>query len=203
MLRLIVALAIASLCACAATKPAPGAHDRASMGNPDAGDKKQPLMLPNSPAPQGQAAVSPKPGWGDFQVSEEPIRPAWQTALLWLPNRFLDLIDVVRVDAGVGPAVGGVVRVTKWGQAGYRQMMPSSARLGVFGRETPFMLESANEMGVGPAFKQSKDREVCSGEIGLGLDLFIVGGYAGICGDQLLDFFAGLAFFDPSHDDLK
>lgn len=151
-----------------------------------------------------EAAVSPKPGWGEFVVIEEKEEyPWWGRALLWLPNRVLDLIDVFRVDVGAGPSFGAVARVTKYGQVGYRVMSPASLRVGDFGRRSPVMLESSNEFGIGPAFVQSKDRDVCTGEIGAGVDLFLFGIYGGICVEELADFVAGIFFIDLRDDDLK
>ena len=151
-----------------------------------------------------EVAASPKQGWGDFTVVEEPAGYEWwQHALLWIPNRVLDLIDVFRVDVGVGPAVGGVVRVTKYGQAGYRNMAPGSLRVGDFGRNSPIIIESSNEFGIGPAFVASKDREICVGELGAGVDLFLIGGYAGFCPEELVDFVAGVFFLDVMDDDVK
>ncbi len=151
------------------------------------------------------AAVSPKRAWGDFEIHEEEVEEptVLRQVLLWLPNRVLDLIDVFKVDVGVGPAAGGVVRITKWGQAGIRSVSPLSVRAGNFGRDWPVKLEHSSEFGIGPAFVQSSDRTVCSGEIGAGLDLFIVGAYGGICFDELYDFFGGLFLFDSKGDDLK
>ncbi len=151
------------------------------------------------------AEVSPKPAWGDFEIREEEIEEptVLRQIFLWLPNRVLDLIDVFRFDVGVGPAAGGVVRVTKWGQAGLRSVSPLSVRAGNFGRDWPVKIEHSSEFGIGPTFLQSHDRVVCPGEVGLGLDLFVVGGYGGLCFDELFDFFGGLFLFDSKDDDLK
>jgi tyrosyl-tRNA synthetase len=151
-----------------------------------------------------EVAVSPKPGWGDFTVVEEKEDYTWwQKTLLWFPNRILDFIDIFRVDVGVGPALGGVIRITKYGQAGYRRMSPASLRFGGFGRNAPFVMESSNEFGIGPGYVKSKDREVCGGEIGAGADLFLVGAYVGFCPEELVDFVGGIFTFDIMDDDFK
>jgi hypothetical protein len=106
------------------------------------------------------------------------------------------------VDVGVGPSAGAVLRVTEWGQLGYRQMYPASVRVGDFGREFPAIIETSNELGAGPAFIQSKDRQVCSGEIGVGLDVFVAGAYAGVCVDEFADFLGGILFIDFKNDDM-
>lgn len=158
----------------------------------------------DSPAVESTQA-SPKQPWGDFTLdstTRKSKEPWWAQVLLWLPNRVMDFIDVFRVDVGAGPAFGAVARVTKFGQVGYRGVSPLSVRVGDFGRKPPFLLEHSSEMGIGPAYINSKDRKVCDAEIGLGADLF-VGAYGGICVDELLDFAAGIFFIDLKDDDLR
>ena len=150
--------------------------------------------------------ASPKQGWGDFDVEKEKQDaqpPVLEQVLLYLPNRVLDFMDIFRVDVGVGPAAGGVIRVTKWAQAGIRTVAPASLRIGDFGRTWPVKVEHSSEIGISPAFVQSSDRKVCPGEVGVGLDLFIVGGYFGICFDELYDFVGGIFLYDPKGDDIK
>lgn len=148
--------------------------------------------------------TSPKEPWDDLALSDtEEETPWWRDVLLYVPNRILDLVDVFRVDVGVGASVGGVVRVTKYVQGGYRQMAPVSVRIGDFGRTFPVMVESSSEIGISPAFKQSADREVCEAELGLGLDALIVGGYGGVCLDELADFIGGIFLIDFKDDDYK
>src|SRR5262249_24922014 len=97
--------------------------------------------------------------------------------LLYIPDRILDFLDIFRVDIGIGPAAGGVIRVTKYAQAGYRQMLPFSLRAGLAGRHSPVFLESSNEFGCSPTFVSSHDRHVATAEVGVGVDLLIAGAY--------------------------
>lgn len=163
------------------------------------------VVVPSSAAAQSdEVAVSPKPGWGDFTVvAEEEDYAWWQKTLLWFPNRFMDLVDVFRVDAGVGPSFGAVARITKYGQVGYRSMNPGSLRVGLLGRDLPVMVESSNEFGIGPAFVKSKDRDVCGGELGAGVDFLLFGGYLGFCPEEALDFALGIFTIDIMDDDVK
>lgn len=148
--------------------------------------------------------TSPKEAWTDPSLMKQNKESSWiRDVFLYLPNRFLDLVDVFRVDVGVGASVGGVVRVTKYVQGGYRQMAPVSLRVGDFGRTFPVMVESSSEIGLSPAFKQSADRDVCEAELGLGLDVLIVGGYGGVCLDELADFIGGIFLIDFKDDDLQ
>ncbi|MBX7139267.1 MAG: hypothetical protein K1X83_14930 [Oligoflexia bacterium] len=157
-------------------------------------------------------AVSPKSPWGEFTVVEDGAgsapavesnrQPVWAKILLWIPNRVMDAVDMVRVDVGAGVSAGAVARFSKYGQVGYRQMSPFSLRAGLFGRRPPVMVETSNEFGIGPGYVNSKDRKVCPGEFGLGLD-FLLGGYIGICTEEMVDFAAGLFFVDVMDDDIK
>lgn len=166
--------------------------------------------IPDYPR-DGSSGVSPKGGWNDLDnipnaaegsAGARPRTPVWKRALLWVPNRFLDLIDIFKLDAGIGPTYGGVVRLSRHGQAGYRKVDPWSFRVGLMGRQAPVMVEEYSERGVGPDFTQSKQRKVCRGEIGVGLDL-IAGLYVGLCPDEIVDFVAGIAAEDPFDDDLR
>ncbi len=121
--------------------------------------------------------------------------------LFWLPNRILDFFDIFHADVGMGPSFGGVVRVSRYVQAGYRTFSPASLRIGAFGRRAPFTVETTNEIGISPAFKQSFDRKICNGEVGVGLDLLLFGAYGGICIDEAVDFLGGLFFLDLLKDD--
>ena len=148
------------------------------------------------------AEASPHEGWSGIPRNEEPA--AWyEEVLLWIPNRLADLLDVVKVDAGVGPALGGVVRVTKYGQVGARGFAPGSLRVGLMGRRAPVMFESSFEGGVGPAFLESGDRTICEGETGVSIDLLIVGGSIGLCWDEVIDLLGGIVLLDPEQDDLR
>lgn len=156
-----------------------------------------------SPGYQDLVPASPKEAWRDLSTVEvNDGTPWWAEVLLYIPNRVLDLIDVFRVDVGVGASVGAVVRVTEYAQVGYRQMLPVSLRVGDFGRQFPVVVESSNEIGISPAFKQSSDRDICTAELGLGLDVLILGGYGGVCLDELADFIGGIFLVDFKGDDL-
>lgn len=136
-------------------------------------------------------------------------RPAYEsdnaarTAILYLPNRLLDLLDIFRVDVGVGPGFGAVGRVTRYGQFGYRTFSPASVRVGLRGRKLPVFLERSSEFGAGPAFVQSKDRETTPLEIGGSADLLIAGVSAGVSVDEFLDFAAGIFCVDLKKDDIQ
>ncbi|MFN8389141.1 MAG: hypothetical protein U0136_02485 [Bdellovibrionota bacterium] len=138
-----------------------------------------------------------KGGSGPHKTEHDPF----VKALLYLPNRIVDLFEIFRFDVGVGPAAGAVVRVTKYGQVGLRSVQPFSLRAGLAGRHSPVFLETSSEFGIGPAYVSSHDRHVQTGEVGAGIDFFIVGAYVGLDIGAIPDFFAGIAGYDPSDDD--
>jgi hypothetical protein len=146
---------------------------------------------------------SPNAAWGDPAALQQPAQFSWVNVALWIPNRLMDLLDIFRADLGLGPSYGGVVRLTRYAQGGYRSMAPGSFRLGFFGRAAPYLNESSDEYGIGPYYQESLDREVCPGEIGFGADVLLAGVYGGVCVDELADFAAGLFFIDLKGDDLR
>jgi hypothetical protein len=50
----------------------------------------------------------PPPGWQRDGVAKQ--------ILLYVPNRIVDLLDIVKVGIGVGLAAGPDIRITQWGQ---------------------------------------------------------------------------------------
>lgn len=121
--------------------------------------------------------------------------------LLWVPNRVVDFIEIFRADVGVGPALGAVLRVTDYGKIGARVVTPVSLRVGLFGRNWPFLIEHSNELGVGPLYLESGEREVTPLEVGAGFDFFLFGAYAGVSFDEAADFLSGIVGEDISDDD--
>lgn len=122
--------------------------------------------------------------------------------ILWyLPNRVIDLVDIVKIDVGVGSSAGGLVRLSRYGQIGARYVHPLSVRVGMRGRELPFFFERESEYGFCSSFNQSEARHVTPLEIGIGADLGI-GAYIGVSIDELADFLLGFFFLDLKHDDL-
>ena len=97
--------------------------------------------------------------------------------------------------------MGAAVRVTRWGQLGYRSQSPGMLRLGGFGRDWPAFVETNNEIGAGSAFSETADRNLCDGIVGAGADLFIVGGHVGVCPEEILDFVLGIFLIDIMDDD--
>lgn len=129
-------------------------------------------------------------------------RPFWKSALLYIPNRVLDFVDIFRFDIGVGPSAGAVLRLSKDGQLGYRRQLPGSVHVGLRGRRVPFFLETHDESGVGTRFRQTPDRQVQPAEFGAGIDVLLVGVYAGVDLGAVGDFCLGIFGVDLADDDL-
>jgi hypothetical protein len=145
--------------------------------------------------------ISPDSGWSDLPP-EKATPPLLLSLLSWLPDRLADAWDILRVDAGVGPGFGGTVRATRFLQASYREFEPGSLRIGALGRRIPIMWEDSSEHGVAPIdFAPSTQRDICTYEIGAGIELFAVGAYVGFCPEEAVDFLAGLFFLDTEQDD--
>jgi len=127
----------------------------------------------------------------------------WRAALLYLPNRFLDFIDIFKLDVGAGVGYGGVIRPTKYLQAGYREFEPGMLRIGLMGRRAPVMIEEKREEGFGRDYGRQSKRKVSPGEFGLGIDLGLIGAYGGVSLDSAADFVLGIVGIDFEDDDIQ
>lgn len=129
--------------------------------------------------------------------------------LLYLPNRVLDLFDIVRARVRVGPGVAVGVRVTEVAQLnlgsygsvyaglpGPRQRVVPRAPVGVeaYTGVALSVLEAKISGGLGPHYSPT--------EVGAGAHLILVGVDVGIDPVELADFFAGFALVDIRDDDL-
>ena len=191
----------ALVCSPAAAEPATGQRHSTQANRQATQDSDAPIELGEEYVEYARPVGSGNTARGSSGRSTGQDHSLTHKVLLYIPNRIVDLLDIFRLDLGAGPAVGGVVRVTKFAQAGMRNMLPLSVRVGLAGRRLPVFVESSNEIGVSPAFAQSKDRNVSAGELGLGIDLGIIGAYGGVCLDEAGDFLAGIVGFDPKDDD--
>ncbi|NLF25410.1 MAG: hypothetical protein GX589_07100, partial [Deltaproteobacteria bacterium] len=83
--------------------------------------------------PALEVPASPKAPWRSIEPEGDPLITAetkstfsWVDVVLWIPNRIMDFLDIFRFDIGVGPSHGAVVRLSRYAQAGYREMSPAS-----------------------------------------------------------------------------
>jgi hypothetical protein len=155
--------------------------------------------LADPPAPDPAPAAKPARSRSSFSL-------AW-TALAYLPNRVFDLCDVVRLRARVGDGWAAGARVTKWGNvfAGSYDALWVGLP-GPRGRAAlplPIGYESHAGVDVGPIGMSSRSQapDYGVGEIGAGVQAYLVGAEAGVDVYELADFFAGFALIDFARDD--
>lgn len=124
--------------------------------------------------------------------------------LLYLPNRILDLLDVVRLGVHVGPGIGLDLRVTRFVQLA----ADTSADVGVAwqGRDKlPVVSQIYHTMALGPVrvgagtglrYKHTLSETSVTANAGL------AGFFVAYDSAELLDFLAGWTTYDLKKDDL-
>jgi hypothetical protein len=153
-------------------------------------------------------AVSPAAA-SDAESEERDERPGVvHRVVTYLPCRVLDLLDVVRLRARIGPGVAVGVRATEAADLFIGSYWSFYAGLpGPRGRRFPKLpvgIETLNGIelstvdltagaGPGPGYSAT--------EFGLGLHALVVGVDAGFDPVELADFFTGLFFVDLRDDD--
>lgn len=129
--------------------------------------------------------------------------------VMYIPNRILDVFDVVRLRLRVGPGLAVDVRATKVASAfvgSYGSVYaglpgPRNRRL----PKLPIGLESRNGVQASVAdatVSGGLDPDYGPMEIGVGVQALIVGVDAGIEPLEFLDLLAGFFFIDLKDDDL-
>lgn len=137
--------------------------------------------------------------------------PTYIKYILFLPNRILDLLDVFRLNVGVGPGIGVNIRATRFAQAGIASY--NCVKVGIIGRQGWIYMEESREFGVsvlyiedskavGPliTFEDKTDRQLL--EVGGFIYAFFVGAEVAIRPKELADFFLGWGLIDFCEDDL-
>jgi hypothetical protein len=123
--------------------------------------------------------------------------------ILYLPNRVLDAMDIVRLGVHVGPGIGLDARVTRFVQLA----ADTSADVGVAwqGRKgSPIILQVYNTTAIGPirvgAGTGLRYRHTLS-ETSLTLNAGLVGFFAAYDSAEFIDFVLGWSTFDFKKDD--
>lgn len=140
---------------------------------------------------------------------EHPRHSIAHQVLLYLPNRLLDVLDIVRVRVRVGPGVAASVRATKYVQAylgaygsvygglpGPRMRPMPRSPLGLedsAGLKVS-VFDATVDGGFGPDYSPT--------EVGAGVQLAILGFDVGIDPWEIVDFVGGILTFDVREDDL-
>src|SRR5262245_51506207 len=129
--------------------------------------------------------------------------------LLWIPNRLLDLFDIVRLRVRVGPGISVSARATEAadvavgthltvfaGLPGPRGEKKISLPIGLetyAGLEVSLLEAGSEDEGTGPRYGPT--------EVGAGAQALLVGIDVGVEPYDALDFLAGILFLDPRGDD--
>jgi len=128
--------------------------------------------------------------------------------LFYIPNRVLDLVDIFRLRAKVGPGISGTLQLTSVASfyagthntvyAGLPGPRSAQKKPRPWGREKQkgiilFGVDATDDSLFAPEHSPS--------EIGLGLHILIVGVDAGIDPVEIGDFLAGIIGRDPKGDD--
>ncbi|MBU0677948.1 MAG: hypothetical protein KJ626_07500 [Verrucomicrobia bacterium] len=145
-----------------------------------------------------------------FSDEAEAERPSvLHRVLMYIPNRVLDIFDMVRLRVRVGPGLAAGVRATEF--ADVYAGSYASVYVGLPGPRSrkiprlPVGLESFNGLevsaaqlatgaGMGPDYSTT--------EIGASAHLFIVGVDAGFDPMEIVDLIGGFFCWDPRGDDL-
>jgi len=126
-----------------------------------------------------------------------------QIALMYLPNRILDLLEIVRFGYGVGPGFGFDIRITKYGQLAAEVGL--DAGIGWEGRlHKPFRYGKSATAAIGPLRTSIGDGETWKKsdfEIYVEYHALLDVIHITIDFAEIYDFFAGLLTFDPLNDD--
>ena len=137
------------------------------------------------------------------------VRPSLGRRVLWyVPNRVLDLLDILRLRLRVGPGLAVNFRITDLGAfyaGNYR-----SVYAGVPGPRHPFRLRpwvGLEELqgivlaGVDATDNTPHGPRYGAAETDLGLHVLLVGAEVGVDAVEIGDFFGGWFGFDPMEDD--
>lgn len=157
-------------------------------------------------------AADPVPEWAEEMapVQQEDPAPGLPTKILWyLPNRALDLLDVFRLRAKVGPGLGAGARVTDVasfyagrshavyaGPPGPRHPDRVPALIGLEQKRGLVIL------GVDATDSLLYPPEYSFDEIGLDVHLLFLGAEVGVSPAEGVDFLYGWFGSDPRGDDL-
>ena len=180
-IRFAIVLTASFLAGCASARPEPAANG--SFAEPLATDE----------------AAGEEPEKDD----EDEGHGLLVTLLLYLPNRVIDLFDVVRFGVDVGPGIGLHLQATDALQA----KAISSASVGV-GLQTlrhlPVHVGTRSGVGAGPieVSAEAWDWHLSPGDFRVEFYVLLVGAHVAVEPFEIVDALAGFLFFDPQDDDL-
>ena len=123
-----------------------------------------------------------------------------KAALLYLPNRLMDFVDIFRLNVGVGEGWGANLRATNFLTAGVSDY--DTIRFGMRGREMPRYEEAVDEECIGLFGLQIGKFDRDPYELAFTGHVAYAGLEAGLDLDEIVDFLLGLACVDYREDDM-
>jgi hypothetical protein len=162
----------------------------------------EPTADQDETAPQQEGATEQKE-----PSPEEPRKPKGRSIfthiLLYIPNRVVDVFDIVRAGVSVGPGIGVDLTATQY--LNVSLLAKTSVGLGfqTF-RHLPAEAAATTAVGIGP-FKADPEAGLAwhrsPGDIRVELHALLVGAHACVEPFEIFDLIVGFLFFDPVGDD--
>lgn len=128
-------------------------------------------------------------------------------AAMWIPNRVLDALEIVRLGVGVGPGIGVDLRATELGQLS--AMSGFGAGIGWQGRwHPPVLLDSRAFVAAGPLTIGATSSNPLTSwrrtfwELRVEAHAAIALAEVAVDLAEVWDFLAGIVFVDPARDDI-
>ncbi len=146
---------------------------------------------------RADAFFAPDRGWSRRSV------PA--TIALYLPNRIVDLLDVVHVGLGVGPGLGAGLHGTRHGYLLFDAGV--NAGIGWFGRYARpyrhglYVRVRASRFTPPGRYPEGVDWHVPRWDVAVYADAGLVQALAGFAPNEFLDFVVGWSTYDLRRDD--
>jgi hypothetical protein len=148
--------------------------------------------------PKGSDAfIGERAGW--------PTESFGRTLALYLPNRIIDLVDIVHVGAGFGPGFGVMLQATRPLRIGAGAGMQDG--VGWFGRMgAPFSSGHYAVAAFGPYDAQETTDVVLRWrapywDFAVWAQFYLGEVYFGVAPDEIVDFIVGLTTYDMKDDD--
>jgi hypothetical protein len=133
-------------------------------------------------------------------AAAQPADGSWKTAAWYLPNRALDLLDVLKLNLSGGFGGGADLRITRLFEAGFSDY--NVVRVGLNGRRVPLYHEKLDESSITLFGITSGTRTRDPWEIGGTLHFLVFGVEAAVNVRSALDFVGGIFLLDFEEDDL-
>lgn len=144
---------------------------------------------------EADAFVSPRAGFAGGSIGSK--------ILLYLPNRVVDLLDIVHIGYGIGPGLGFELHFTRYGRLG--GMLGLDLGIAWLGRRTlPFQGAGyiRGSAGLDETDLRSGERwRTPMWDIGATIHGIVEISYLAIAPDEILDFLAGWVLYDTKADD--